>query len=121
MRDRQGEFSKLREPAVQSVVSIIISARQFASTSRTRRLDSDVVKVLVEDRPALGARQPGGDSLANQLVRQFEKVDDVQWQIPLIETLIERFGLAERSGKSVKDEPPAIADPFPNDPQGQFV
>ena len=49
----------------------------------------------------------------DQFVRQFEKVDHIQGQVPLIEAMIEGLGLAERSGKPVKDEPPAIAEPFP--------
>jgi len=114
-------LSKLREPAVESIVSIIISPRQFAAASWTRRIDGDVVKLLVEDRSTLRARQSGGHPLMDQFVRQVQKVGHIQGQVPPIEAMIEGLGLAERSGKPVKDEPPAIAEPFPNDPQRKLV
>ena len=87
-----------------------MASRQFASASRTRRLDSDVVKVLVEDRAALRASQAGGHPLTNQFVRQLEKVNHIQRQIPLVETIIERFGLAERSMGMTGDLEAAVAE-----------
>jgi hypothetical protein len=118
---RQCMLSKLREPAVESIVSVIISPFQFAAASWTRRIDGDVVKFLVEDRSTFRARESGGHPLMDQFVRQLQKVNHIQGQVPLIEALIEALGLAERSGKPVKDEPPAIAEPFPNDPQRKLV
>ena len=55
------------------------------------------------------------------LVRQLEKIDDIEWQTSLLESIVEGFRLAERSGKAVKDEPPAIIEPFPDDAQGKLV
>jgi hypothetical protein len=46
---RQCMLSKLREPTVKSIMGIIISPLQFAAASWTRRIDGDVVKLLVED------------------------------------------------------------------------
>ena len=36
---RQCMLSKLREPTVESIVSIIVSPRQFSAASWTRRID----------------------------------------------------------------------------------
>jgi hypothetical protein len=40
---------KLREPAIDSVVGVIIAPRQLAAASWTRRVDGNVMKLLVED------------------------------------------------------------------------
>ena len=54
---RQGILSELREPAIESIVGIIVAPCQFASASWTRRIGGDVMKAFVEDRSALRARQ----------------------------------------------------------------
>ncbi len=59
---RQGMLPKLGEAAFESIVGIIISPRQFAAASWTRRVDVDVMKLLVEDRSALRARQSAWSS-----------------------------------------------------------
>ena len=117
---RQCMLSKLCEPSVESIVSII-SPRQFSAASWARRIDRDVVKLLVKDRSTLRARESAGHPLMDHFVRQLQKENDIEWQVSLLEVMIEGFGLAERSGKPVKDEPPAIAEPFPNHPQRKLV
>lgn len=118
---RQRLFAELGEAAVESIGGIIVSPRQFASASWTRRINGDVVKLFVEDRSAMRARQAGGHPLANPLVGELEKIDHIERQTPLRKSIVEGCRLAECSRKAVKDESPAIIEPLPDDPQGQLI
>ena len=46
---RQCMLPKLREPAIEGIIGVIIAPRQLAAASWTRRVDGNVMKLLVED------------------------------------------------------------------------
>ena len=46
---RQCMLPKLSEPAIEGVIGVIIAPRQLAAASWTRRVDGNVMTLLVED------------------------------------------------------------------------
>jgi hypothetical protein len=110
-----------REAARQRFLGIVVPPNKPAAAFRAWGFAANIMKLPVENRGAIRAGETAGHAFPNDIISQLEEIDNLQRQPALLETFIERGGLSQSPGKSIKDKPAVFVQPLPDNAQRQVV
>src|SRR6476620_506103 len=116
-RDGESVFVELREAARQRFLGIVVPPNKPAAAFRAWSFAANIMKLPVENRGAIRAGETAGHAFPNDIISQLEEIDNLQRQPAPLETFIERGGLSQSPGKSIKDKPAVFVQPLPDNAQ----